>query len=289
MASNPYLSGLSSAYREATGKPPSSGSSAQAPTAPETAAPAEGEDKPTQYLDYNAPITPEEAAEIERRIGPYPSNGSFKERVDWEERRAQAEQQIRAARASSATSDFYEQSQELAERLGEGGYEQERYHEYEKTLNEPVERDFYDQAQSVSAYLARQGLGGSGINISSHQGLAQNKNAVENQGRSMALEMARNAKRQEILDEFSTKLSAMGPVLQKYGIDVNMFLALKQMQLQSEMAEDQRDMAMWQGLGGAAGMAIGGLTGNPALFAAGAGGYTNGGMGQGVPPLEYID
>lgn len=226
----------------------------QAPAAPAASSGASG-----APLDYNAPLTPEEQAELEKYVNDNLSN-------IWNHPEAvrDYEQQIRSRRASSAMERFTSESERLAQELGEGGYDQQRYSEYERKLNEPVEADFFNQAGSASAYLARQGLGGSGINIATHQGLAANKNSIENQGRRLALDMARQAKRQETLDEFSTRLAAMGPVLSKYGIDVNTFLALKQMELQRQAQENANDAAMFGSIGRAGALGIGMAYGGPA-------------------------
>jgi nitrogen fixation/metabolism regulation signal transduction histidine kinase len=95
------------------------------------------------------------------------------------------------------------------------------------------------QADQTAAYLARQGLGGSGINISANSSLNSNRSSLESQAALKSQDLARELQRRSLLDSFSTKAMGMSTVLQNKGIDVNSVIAQMQMNEQMKMFEEQ--------------------------------------------------
>lgn len=189
------------------------------------------------------------------------AGGDPREGMEWARNQAMAE--LKNNQMTGATDYFYSESNRLAEQLGQGGYDPAQYSRYEQETIQPIERDFYEQANNTSAYLARQGLGSSGINLTSHGSLASNKAAVENSGRRQALSMAENAYRQRLMDEYSTRVSALGPVLQKYGVDINAYLQMQRLVAQMQYQQDMKEMAIFGATASKEGQMIGGAFGGP--------------------------
>jgi hypothetical protein len=112
---------------------------------------------------------------------------------------------------------------------------------YYQEADSPIQSQFYKEADQTASYLARQGLGSSGINVAASQGLSNNKAALESQARMKATDMAMDKKRQSILDDFSTNASAMQPMLANKGIDIQS--SLSQLQMQSALEAMRAQLA----------------------------------------------
>lgn len=173
--------------------------------------------------------------------------------------------------------EYQNETKRLSEELEKGGYDPAKQQRFYEEAKSPIESAVNDQANQVSSYLARQGLGGSGINISAHSKLAANKAALESSAMRQATGMAEQARRQELLDSFTTKTAGIAPVLQKYGIDINAFIALKQAQI----AKDAANKQMFGDIGKAAGAGLGFIYGGPA--GAAVGGAAGGTLGSEMP------
>jgi len=117
---------------------------------------------------------------------------------------------------------------------------------YYQEADAPIQSQFYKEADQTSAYLARQGLGSSGINVAASQGLSNNKAALESQARMKATDMAMEKKRQSILDNFSTQASALQPMLANKGIDIQS--SLSQLQMQSALEAMRNQLAVQQNM-----------------------------------------
>jgi hypothetical protein len=153
----------------------------------------------------------------------------------------------------NATQQFDYLSRQVGNELGRGGYDPNRAEGYYQQADAPIQSDFYNQSQSTANYLARQGLGSSGINVSNASSLAGNKAALESQARLKSTELAREARRRELLDQFSTQAMGLQPVLQNKGIDVGLRIAQMQYDAQMRNLQGQID----SGYGQLAGEAIG--------------------------------
>jgi hypothetical protein len=133
---------------------------------------------------------------------------------------------------------FYNDTQDLSKQ-----YDPERlYSEYKA----PIEENFYKGADQLSSYMARQGLGSSGMNLAGHAQLENNRSAMESQAQKMAID-------QSIQGQLSTKMAGLAPELQKYGIDTSKVIAQMQTNAMMEMLQQQMQAGMMGGLGQLAG------------------------------------
>jgi hypothetical protein len=130
--------------------------------------------------------------------------------------------------------EFYKKTQDLSKQ-----YDPNRLYEEMKA---PIESNFYQGANQVSSYLARQGLGSSGMNLAGHAQLEQNRSALESQAQKQAID-------QSIQGQLSTELAGLGPELQKYGIDTSQIIAQMQTNAMMEMMNQQMQASMFGGLG----------------------------------------
>lgn len=134
---------------------------------------------------------------------------------------------------------FDKYAQGISAQLQSGGYNQGQANDFYKQASAPIEGNFYQQANDTAAYLARQGLGNSGINISANSSLDQNRSALESQARLKSTDLARELQRRSLLDAFSTQAMKESTDLQSKGIDVNSMIAQMQMNAQMKMFEEQ--------------------------------------------------
>jgi hypothetical protein len=119
-----------------------------------------------------------------------------------------------------------------------------------------IQSQFYQQADSTAAYLARQGLGSSGINVAASNALSNNKSALEGQAKLKATDLAIEKERQRILDAFSTKAMGLQPELQNKGINVSQTIAQMQLDAQLKMFQEQMDAQNASGWGQLAGSIV---------------------------------
>jgi hypothetical protein len=134
-----------------------------------------------------------------------------------------------------------------------------RYYEEQK---QPIESNFFNSANQVSSYLARQGLGSSGMNLGAHAQLENNRSALEAQAQRTAIDSAIQKEREGLLGKFQMNMGGLQPELQKYGIDTSRIIAQMQMQMQMEMLQKEMDAQRSAGvgslIGGGAGLFLGG-------------------------------
>jgi hypothetical protein len=156
---------------------------------------------------------------------------------------------------TKATQQFDYMSGQVAKQLAAGGYDPKTAGDYYKQADAPIQSDFFNQSQSTASYLARQGLGSSGINVASSQVLTNNKAALESQARLKSTDTARELKRRELLDAFSTSAMGLQPMLQNKGIDVGLRIAQMQLQAQEDALSQQAASGWGQLIGTGIGIA----------------------------------
>jgi hypothetical protein len=191
-------------------------------------------------------------------------------------------------RTQAAVDEFQKSSQELGKEFqGAKGSPEDVSRLYEEQ-RQPIESNFFDSANQVSSYLARQGLGSSGMNLGAHAQLENNRSAMESQARKLAVDEAIRKEREGAMGKFQMEMGGLQPELQKFGIDTSRVIAQMQMQMQMDALQQQMEMGGLGGLGNLLGYGMGpgflkGLGGGGA-----GGGVTGGGMGPGVPALEDL-
>lgn len=199
----------------------------------------------------------------------------------------QQRQQLLNQGQQAGMSQFNQMTQDVSGQLAQVAQnpDQNLANNYYEQAAAPIDTNFYNQANSVSAYLSRQGLGSSGMNLASHSGLEQNRSALEGQAKLQATNMAIEKQRQELLDKFSTQAMAMQPNLQKYGIDTSYAIAQMQVQAQLQILQQQLDAQSSAGLGQLTGQLGGSLLGNSSLFNGSGGAAAAAGTTSGVGPI----
>lgn len=190
---------------------------------------------------------------------------------------------------------YYGHSKELGQQFREAKGSPEDVQRYYEEQSAPIESNFFQGANQVSSYLARQGLGSSGMNLGAHAQLETNRSALEGQAKKVAIDEAIQKERSGILGQLQSETAGVEGTLQKYGIDTSKAIAQMQMQMQMEMLQQQMEAQQLGSLGSLAGMGLGFMAGGPLGGMAGAklgsglgGGYTMGGMGPSVPGLEDL-
>jgi hypothetical protein len=151
-----------------------------------------------------------------------------------------------------------EVSAKIAEQLGQGGYDPTTAGRYYEESRLPIEGQMHQQAGQLSEYLARQGMGTSGLNVGGHAQLSSNAASLESQAKLKSIDMATEVRRRELLDEFSAEAMKLQPELTKYGIDVQKFVSEMQARLQKEIADRQINAQEQAGWGNLFGMLGGG-------------------------------
>lgn len=125
---------------------------------------------------------------------------------------------------------------------------------YYSEAKSPIESGFHQQSGQVANYLARQGLGSSGINVGASQQLANNKEALEGQAKLKSIDMAQASSTQGILNNLTSQLMSNQPQMAMY---------MQQQQIQAQMAQLQAQLdaqsssALGSGLGQLGGLGLG--------------------------------
>lgn len=178
--------------------------------------------------------------------GPTPGNmGDWG--AAWQSAKTNATKNPQDPALQAAIDEFMRMSKGLGEEFqGAKGSEEDinRYYEQAKA---PIESNFFQGAGQVSSYLARQGLGSSGMNLGAHAQLENNRSSLEGQAKMAATDKAIALEREGIMGRLSANSMGLQPELQKYGIDTSKIIAQMQMQMQMDMLKSQMEM---QGLGG---------------------------------------
>jgi hypothetical protein len=166
-------------------------------------------------------------------------------------RNAWKEQQ--AGKTTAAVDQFSEFANQQGEKLANVHGKQSDIDQYYSQMDAPIQSQFYQAGDQVAAQLARNGLGGSGINVAGSAMLSNNKSALEKQAMGQSTIMAQQKERQGLLDEFTTKSNAMQTELQNKGIDISSAtataIARMQTDAQLQMMREQMNAANQAGVG----------------------------------------
>jgi hypothetical protein len=225
------------------------------------------------------PLTGEEGAASKLGMGPSFMNALANTPMGKKAHQYQDE----SDRTQAAVEAFQKSSQELGKGFQEAKGSPEDVSRYYEEQKQPIESNFFDSANQVSSYLARQGLGSSGMNLGAHAQLETNRSALESQAKKVAIDEAIRKEREGLMGNFQMQMGGLQPELQKFGIDTSRVIAQMQMQMQMDALQQQMEMGGLGGLGNLLGYGLG-----PGFLKGGAagGGVTGGGMGAGVPALE---